>query len=130
MDSKFVTFGGHRWLFAMAMWGTIGFGVTVVEYLQEWLRAHRNINKEVPALAASVEELRKGQSRLEAELEQIRRAGIRDARLVEVPRHDFDPDGHICKRKLRDARRSKQPRRFGLAIRTSRPLPGARLVAS
>jgi hypothetical protein len=73
MDSSLLHSVAIGWLFAMATWGTIGFIVTVTEYVQEWLRAHRNINKEVPALAASVEELRKGQSRLEAELEQIRR---------------------------------------------------------
>ena len=73
MDSSLLHLVAIGWLFAMVMWGTIGFMVTVFEYLQQWLRAHRNINTEVPALAASVEELRKGQSRLEAELEQIRR---------------------------------------------------------
>ena len=43
--------------------------------LRPGLRAKRNINTEVPALAASVKELRDRQSRFERELEQLRRAG-------------------------------------------------------
>ena len=73
MNSSFLFYVAVGWMFAMAIWGGIDFLVTVILHLQEWLRAHRNINKEVPALAAAVEELQRGQSRLEAELEQIRR---------------------------------------------------------
>jgi len=58
---------------AMAMWGAIDISVSIALSVQEWLRAKRNINTEVPALKASVEELRKRQTRFETELEQIRR---------------------------------------------------------
>ncbi len=61
------------WLFMMGMFGTIDLLVSVGLHFQEWLRAHRNINTQIPALSASVEELRKRQSRMEMELEQIRR---------------------------------------------------------
>ena len=61
------------WLFIMGTFGTIELLVSVGSHFQEWLRAHRNINAQVPALSTSVEELRKRQSRMEVELEQIRR---------------------------------------------------------
>lgn len=61
------------WLLIFAMVAAIEFISSVGSHLQEWLRAHRNINTEVPALSASVKELRTRQSRLEAELEQSRR---------------------------------------------------------
>jgi hypothetical protein len=57
----------------MAMWGAIDISSSIALSTQEWLRSKRNINTEVPALKASVEELRKRQTRLETELEQIRR---------------------------------------------------------
>jgi phage shock protein A len=60
-------------MFMMAMWGAITLLVTLVEYLQNWLSARKNINTEVPALKESVEDLRKRFARLETEWERIRR---------------------------------------------------------
>ena len=62
-------------LFVTAFWGAIDILATISSNIESWLRAKRNINTEVPALAASVKELREQQSRLEREIEQIRRAG-------------------------------------------------------
>ena len=62
-------------VFFMAFWGGMDILTSIASQFQEWLRAKRNINTEVPALAASVKELRDRQSRFERELEQIRRAG-------------------------------------------------------
>ena len=58
-----------------AFWGAIDILATISSNIESWLRAKRNINTEVPALAASVKDLREQQSRLEREMEQIRRAG-------------------------------------------------------
>ena len=60
-------------VFFMAFWGCMDILTSVASQFQEWLRAKRNINTEVPALAASVKELRDRQSRIERELEQMRR---------------------------------------------------------
>ena len=62
-------------VFFMAFWGGMDILTSIASQCQEWLRAKRNINAEVPALAAAVKELRDRQSRFERELEQIRRAG-------------------------------------------------------
>ena len=62
-------------VFFMAFWGGMDILASIASHFQEWLRAKRNINTGVPALAASVKELRDRQSRFERELEQIRRAG-------------------------------------------------------
>ena len=62
-------------VFFMAFWGCMDMLTSIASQFQEWLRAKRNINTEVPALAAAVKELRDRQSRFERELEQIRRAG-------------------------------------------------------
>ena len=60
-------------VFFMAFWGGMDILTSIASHFQEWLRAKRNINTEVPALAASVKELRDRQSRIERELEQMRR---------------------------------------------------------
>jgi hypothetical protein len=77
MSSKaFVEFLSYTAVFmvcAMAMYGAIDISVSVALSIQEWLRSKRSINTEVPALKASVEELRRRQTRFETELEQIRR---------------------------------------------------------
>ena len=70
-----IPYMGVGLVFAMAFWGALDMMSTLASHFQEWLRAKRNINTEVPALAASVKELRDRQSRFERELEQIRRAG-------------------------------------------------------
>jgi hypothetical protein len=62
-------------VFFMAFWGGMDMLTSIASQFQEWLRAKRNINTEVPALAAAVKEMRDRQSRFERELEQIRRAG-------------------------------------------------------
>ena len=62
-------------VFFMAFWGGMDILASIASHFQEWLRAKRNINTEVPALAAAVKELRDRQSSLERELQQIRRAG-------------------------------------------------------
>ena len=61
-------------LFVTAFWGAVDMMSALASQFQEWLRAKRNINTEVPALAAAVKELRDRQSRFERELQQIRRA--------------------------------------------------------
>jgi hypothetical protein len=63
-------------LFMTAFWGAIDILATISSNIESWLRAKRNINTEVPALAASVKELRDRQSRLERELGQIRRDAV------------------------------------------------------
>ena len=70
-----IPYMGVGLVFAMAFWGGMDILTTIASHFQEWLRAKRNINTEVPALAASVKELRDRQSRFERELEQSRRAG-------------------------------------------------------
>lgn len=57
----------------IALWGALDISFAIASSFQEWLRAKRNINTEVPALKASIEELRKRQVRFETELEQARR---------------------------------------------------------
>jgi peptidoglycan hydrolase CwlO-like protein len=69
-------------LFVTAFWGAIDILATISSNIESWLRAKRNINTEVPALAASVKELREQQSRLEREMEQIRRAGTTSGPVV------------------------------------------------
>ncbi len=59
-----------------AFWGAIDILATISSNIESWLRAKRNINTEVPALATSVKELRDRQSRFERELEQIRRDAV------------------------------------------------------
>jgi hypothetical protein len=59
-------------LFTVAFWGAIDILTTISSHVESWLRAKRNINTEVPALAASVKELCAQQSRFERELDQIR----------------------------------------------------------
>ena len=59
-------------LFATAFWGAVNIMATISLTIESWLSAKRNINTEVPALAASVEELRDRQTRFERELEQLR----------------------------------------------------------
>jgi len=61
-------------VFFMAFWGGMDMLASIASHFQEWLRAKRNINTEVPALAEAVKELRDRQSGLERELQQIRRA--------------------------------------------------------
>ena len=58
---------------SMAMLGALDVSSSIALSIQEWLRSKRNINTEVPALKASVEDLRRRQTRLETELEEIRR---------------------------------------------------------
>jgi hypothetical protein len=60
-------------MFGMAIFGTIDLLVTVSTHVDDWLRANRNINDEVPTLKASVTELQKRQSRMELEVQQLRR---------------------------------------------------------
>jgi hypothetical protein len=60
-------------VFFMAFWGGMDMLTTIASHFQEWLRAKRNINTEVPALSAAVKELRDRQSRVERELQQLRR---------------------------------------------------------
>ncbi len=55
MNSNLINSVGVGLLFAMAVWGTICLLMTVIEYLQQCLSARKNINTEVPKLAASVE---------------------------------------------------------------------------
>jgi len=73
MNSNLVSSVAVAVMFMMAMWGAITLLVTLVEYLQNWLSARKNINTEVPALKESVEDLRKRFARLETEWERIRR---------------------------------------------------------
>jgi len=73
MNSSLVNSVAVSLMFMMALWGIVCFFITLIEYLQNWLTARKNINTEVPALKSSVEELRRRQSRLEAEWEQVRR---------------------------------------------------------
>ena len=73
MNSSLVNSVAVSLMFMMALWGIVCFFITLIEYLQNWLTARKNINTEVPALKSSVEELRRRQSRLETEWEQVRR---------------------------------------------------------
>jgi septal ring factor EnvC (AmiA/AmiB activator) len=73
MNSNIVNSIAVGLMSTMAVWGIICLLMTVIEFLQNWLDARKNINRDVPALKTSVEELRKRQSRLETELEQVRR---------------------------------------------------------
>ncbi len=66
------------WLFIMASIGTMDLLFSMVSAVQDWLTARRKINTELPALSASVEELRRRQSRLEVELDQLRRTASRN----------------------------------------------------
>ena len=61
------------WIIGAAAFSTIQLLAFVGEQIEEWLRARRNLNKELPALAAQVEELRKSQSILEAQMKQLGR---------------------------------------------------------
>lgn len=60
-------------VFFMAFWGSMDMLASIASHFQEWLRAKRNINTEVPALSAAVKELRDRQTRVERELQQLRR---------------------------------------------------------
>jgi hypothetical protein len=71
MDSNLLHNVALGWMFSMVLWGTISFAATVIDYLEEWRRAHRSLNTEVPALAASVKELQARQLRLETELGRV-----------------------------------------------------------
>ena len=73
MNSSLVNSVAVSLMFMMALWGIVCFFITLIEYLQNWLTARKNINTEVPALKSSIEELRRRQSRLETEWEQVRR---------------------------------------------------------
>ena len=84
MNSSLVNSVGVSLMFMMALWGIVCFFITLIEYLQNWLTARKNINTEVPALKSSVEELRRRQSRLETEWEQVRRR--QDSTSLNAPR--------------------------------------------
>lgn len=84
MNSSLVNSVAVSLMFMMALWGIMCFFITLIEYLQNWLTARKNINTEVPVLKSSVEELRKRQSRLEAEWEQFRRR--QDSTSLNAPR--------------------------------------------
>ena len=84
MNSSLVNSVAVSLMFMMALWGIVCFFITLIEYLQNWLTARKNINTEVPALKSSVEELRRRQSRLEAEWEQVRRR--QDSTSLNAPR--------------------------------------------
>ena len=73
MTSNLVSSIAVTLVFMMAAWGAISLLMTLIDYLQNWLSARKNINTEVPALKESVEELRKRFARLETEWERIRR---------------------------------------------------------
>ena len=53
-----IPYMGVGLVFFMAFWGGMDILTSIASHFQEWLRAKRNINTEVPALAASVKELR------------------------------------------------------------------------
>jgi hypothetical protein len=59
-------------LFFTTFYGALDISVTVSSHVESWLRAKRNVNVELPALEASVKELRAQQSRFELELARIR----------------------------------------------------------
>jgi len=84
MNSSLVNSVAVSLMFMMALWGIVCFFITLIEYLQNWLTARKNINTEVPALKSSVEELRRRQSRLETEWEQVRRR--QDSTSLNAPR--------------------------------------------
>jgi hypothetical protein len=65
--------GAIGFMFGMAIFGTIDLLVTVSTHVDDWLRANRSINNEVPTLKASVTELQRQQSRMELEVQQLRR---------------------------------------------------------
>ena len=60
-------------VFGMAIFGAVNLLVTVSTHVDDWLRANRSINNEVPTLKASVTELQRQQSRMELEVQQLRR---------------------------------------------------------
>jgi hypothetical protein len=60
-------------VFFTSFCGAVEIITAVVSHSQEWLRAKRAINTEVPALNAAVKELRDRQTRVERELQQLRR---------------------------------------------------------
>ena len=60
-------------VFGMAIFGAVNLLVTVSTHVDDWLRANRSINNEVPTLKASVTELQRRQSRMELEVQQLRR---------------------------------------------------------
>lgn len=64
-------------LFFFCFWGTVDILTSITLNFQEWLRAKRNINTEVPALSASVKELRERQNRFERELERLKSEQVR-----------------------------------------------------
>jgi hypothetical protein len=70
---QLIPYIGAGLVFFMAFWGGMDMLTTIASHFQEWLRAKRNINTEVPALSAAVKELRDRQSRVERELQQLRR---------------------------------------------------------
>jgi len=84
MNSSLVNSVAVSLMFMMALWGIVCFFITLIEYLQNWLTARKNINTEVPALKSSIEELRRRQSRLETEWEQVRRR--QDSTSLNAPR--------------------------------------------
>ena len=65
-------YAAASFVFFLAFWGLIDMLSAITSHFQDWLRAKRNINTEVPALTASVKELRDRQTRLEREMEKVK----------------------------------------------------------